>query len=128
MMVMIFESKKSLEEVCAAMEPAVQKHKFGVLGVHNLKETMARKGVDFGRDCVIYEVCNPHQAKRVLEAKMEVSTALPCRISVYTEGGGVKIATIRPTEMLAMFDVPGLSAVAQEVEQTIAAIINDVAG
>jgi hypothetical protein len=30
--------------------------------------------------------------------------------------------------MLAMFDVPGLSAVAQEVEQTIAAIMNDVAG
>ena len=125
---MIFESKKSLADVCAAMEPAVQKYKFGVLGVHNLKETMARKGVDFGRECVIYEICNPHQAKRVLEAKMEVSTALPCRISVYTEGDCVKIATIKPTEMLAMFDIPGLSAVAQEVEQTIASIMKDAAG
>ena len=127
-MMMIFESKKSLGDVCAAMEPTVQKHKFGVLTVHNLKETMAKKGVDFGPDCMIYEVCNPHQAKRVLEEKMEVSTALPCRISVYSEGGVVKIATIKPSAMLAMYDVPGLAAVAQEVEQAIASIMKEVAG
>jgi len=30
-MLIVVESKKSLAAVCAAMEPAVQKHKFGVL-------------------------------------------------------------------------------------------------
>ena len=37
---------------------------------------MAKKGVMFARECRIFEVCNPHQAQRVLEANLEVSAAL----------------------------------------------------
>jgi uncharacterized protein (DUF302 family) len=122
------ESNKSIEAVCAAMEPTVQKHKFGVMAVHNLKETLAKKGVGFERDCFIYEICNPIQAKKVLSSKMEVSTALPCRVSVYAEGGKVKLVTIKPTAMLAMFGAGDLGAVAEEVEQVIVAIMNEVAG
>jgi uncharacterized protein (DUF302 family) len=109
------------------MEPAVQKHKFGILAIHNLKETMAKKGVAFDRDCFIFEVCNPGQAKRVLESKLEVSTALPCRVSVYQQEGKVKIATIKPTEMLAAFHAPDLEPVAREVEQTITSIMREAA-
>jgi uncharacterized protein (DUF302 family) len=127
-MLMIMESDRSLKDVLGAMEPAVQKHKFGILGVHNLKETMAKKGIAFGRDCFIFEICNPVQAKKVLETKMEISTALPCRVSVYQEGNKVKIATIKPTGMLASYEAPELGSVAQEVEDTIAAIMREVAG
>jgi uncharacterized protein (DUF302 family) len=127
-MLIVVESNKSFADVCAAMEPAAQKHKFGILAIHNLKETMAKKGVVFDRDCVIFEVCNPAQAKRVLESKMEISTALPCRISVYQEEGKVKIATIKPTEMLAGYRAPDLEPVAREVEQTITSIMLEAAG
>lgn len=126
-MLIVMESRKSLAAVCSAMEPAVQNHKFGVLGVHNLKETMAQKGVPFDRDCFIFEICNPLQAKRVLEARMEISTALPCRVSVYEDGDRVKIATIKPTEMLALYHAPELDEVACEVERTIAAIMREAA-
>lgn len=126
-MLIIMESKKTLAETCAAMEPTVQKHKFGVLGVHNLKETMARKGVEFARDCFIYEVCNPMQAKKVLDSRMEVSTALPCRISVYQDGYAVKVATIKPTVMLMTFNAPDLALVAQEVEEVLTSIMKEVA-
>jgi uncharacterized protein (DUF302 family) len=126
-MVIMMESKKSLAEVCAAIEPAAQKHRFGVLGVRNLKETLAQKGIEFDRDCFVFEVCNPVQAKKVLLAKMEISTALPCRISVYTEGSRVKIATIRPTDMLAGYQVPELQGVAAEVEATMIEIMRDAA-
>ena len=67
-----------------------------MLGVHDLRAKMAEKGVAFARECRIYEVCNPHQAKKVLEANLEVSTALPCRISAYEDGGKSKLATISP--------------------------------
>ena len=127
-MLLIVESKKSLKEVCDVMEPTAQKHKFGVLGVHNLKEAMVRKGVAFDRECFVYEVCNPHQAKNVLEARMEISTALPCRISIYEERGKVKLATIRPTEMIASFRAAELTPVAQEVEKAILAIMTEAAG
>jgi hypothetical protein len=30
--------------------------------VHNLKETMAKEGAEFARECLIFEVCQPQQA------------------------------------------------------------------
>ena len=46
---------------------------------------MAKKRVEFGRECLIFEVCQPQQAKKVLEENMSISTVLPCRISLYEE-------------------------------------------
>jgi uncharacterized protein (DUF302 family) len=70
------------------------------------------------------EVCNPQKAKAVLEENMSISTALPCRISIYQEDGRVKIATIRPSMLLNLFDSPELQAVAREVEDTLVRIID----
>jgi len=119
---------KDLESVCGALQEAVTRHRFGVLHVHNLKETMAKKGVDFGPECRIFEVCNPHQAKKVLEQNLEISTALPCRIAVFEQEGTVKLSTIKPGVMLQMFQEPGLAPVAEEVEETIVAIMDEAAG
>ena len=122
-MLHIVETKKPLANVVRDLEQAVARHKFGVLGVHDLKAKMAEKGVPFTRECRIFEVCNPHQAKTVLEANLEISTALPCRISVYEEGGMTKLATIKPTAMIALYATPGLQGVAKEVEATLEAIM-----
>jgi uncharacterized protein (DUF302 family) len=126
-MLHIVESKKSMDQVAKDLEAAVTRHKFGVLGVHDLRATMAKKGVDFARECRIFEVCNPQQAKRVLESNLEVSTALPCRISLYEEGGVTRLATIKPTAMIALYRAPGLQGVAQEVEATLELIMAEAA-
>jgi len=118
-------SRKNLTEVAQGLEAAAQKHKFGILCVHDLKAKMAEKGVEFDRDCRVFEICNPHQAKKILEANAATSTALPCRISVYQEGDGVTLATLRITALLQMFGTPGLHAVAQEVEETIVAMMQE---
>src|SRR6266550_2749372 len=118
---------KSVSEAAAALQAAVQANRFGVMQVHNLKETMAKKGVDFGRECLIFEVCQPQQAKKVLEENMSISTMLPCRISLYEEGGKTILASLKPTALLAMFNVPQLEGVAQEVEETIIKIMNETA-
>jgi len=119
---------KSVNEAAAALQAAVQANRFGVMQVHNLKETMAKKGVDFGRDCLIFEVCQPQQAKKVLEENMSISTMLPCRISLYEEGGKTILASLKPTALLAMFNAPQLEGVAQEVEESIIKIMNEAAG
>ena len=122
-MLHIVESRKPLDRVAKDLEDAVARHQFGVLGVHDLKAAMAKKGVDFGPDCRVFEICNPQQAKKVLEANLEISTALPCRISLYEEGGVRKLATIKPTTLIGLYSTPGLKAVAQEVEATLEAIM-----
>jgi uncharacterized protein (DUF302 family) len=89
---------------------------------------MAEKGVAFAPECRVYEVCNPHQAKKVLEANLEISTALPCRISVYEERGRAKLATIMPTALITLFQTPALRGVAEEVEAALVAIMKEAAG
>jgi uncharacterized protein (DUF302 family) len=126
-MLHIIESRKPLDRVAKDLEDSVTRHKFGVLGVHDLRATMAKKGVEFARECRIFEVCNPHQARKVLETNLEISTALPCRISVYEEGGVTKLATFKPTTMIDLYGTPGLKDVAQEVETTLEAIMAEAA-
>ncbi|MCF7733082.1 MAG: DUF302 domain-containing protein [Akkermansiaceae bacterium] len=118
---------KTVSQTAAALQTAVQANHFGVMQVHNLKETMTKKGVEFAHECLVFEVCQPQQAKKVLEENMSVSTALPCRISIYEEGGKTILATLKPTTLLAMFDTPQLKDVAQEVEDTIAKIMQEAA-
>ena len=118
---------KSVSDAVAALQAAVQANHFGVMQVHNLKETMAKKGVEFERECLIFEVCQPQQAKKVLDQHMSVSTALPCRISIYEENGKAILATLKPTTLLAMFNAPQLEAVAREVEDAIVKIMKEAA-
>ena len=118
---------KTVSETSAALQAAVEANHFGVMQVHNLKETMAKKGVEFAHECLIFEVCQPQQAKKVLDQNMSVSTALPCRISVYEENGKTVLATLKPTTLLAMFNVPQLQQVAQEVEDTLVKIMKEAA-
>jgi len=118
-------TKKSVKEAATALQSAVEANHFGVMQVHNLKETMAKKGVEFTHECLIFAVCQPQQAKKVLDENMSVSTAMPCRISIYEEGGKTILASLKPTTLLAMFNTPQLKGVAQEVEDTIVEIMKE---
>lgn len=86
---------------------------------------MNKKGVEFGPECKIIEVCSPVQAKKVLEANMSLSTMLPCRISVYQEKGETIVATLKPTSLISSFKGSGLVEVASDVEKTLVKIMND---
>ena len=123
-MLYVRETDKSIDEVCAKIQEAAAQNKFGVIAVIDLKEKMAAKGVQFEPQCRIIEVCNPMQAKKVLESNMTISSALPCRISVYEEADKVKIVTLRPTLLLGIFGNPDLAPVAQDVEDTMFRIID----
>src|SRR3990167_6183321 len=98
-MLRIVESKKKLTELAADLERAVIAHKFGVLGVHDLRAKMAEKGVVFTRECRIYE-----------------------------EGGTTRLATISPMAMISLYPNPELKHVAEEVEATLVAIMKEAAG
>ena len=126
-MLIKLSTEKTVSDASVALQAAVQANHFGVMQVHNLKETMEKKGVEFDRECLIFEVCQPQQAKKVLAENMSVSTALPCRISIYEEGGKAVLATLKPTALLAMFNIPQLEGVALEVEDTIIKIMKEAA-
>jgi uncharacterized protein (DUF302 family) len=114
-----------LDTVCRRLPEVSHQHKFGVLGVHDLKEKMTSKGVPFERECRVFEVCNPQQAQLVLNQAIEVSTALPCRIAVYQEDGRTALATIKPTALLNLFGAAGAADIARQVEDSLVRIMDE---
>ncbi|KAA0072005.1 DUF302 domain-containing protein [Rhodanobacter sp. T12-5] len=122
----IVETSKTPEQAATDLAEAVVRNGFGVLHVHDLGATLRSKGVAFERQCKVFEVCNPQQAASVLAADMRLNMALPCRISVYTDGGKTWIGMIRPVRMLGMLSTDAaLVATAGEVEQVVTRIIDE---
>ena len=113
----IVETEKLFTQAATDLEAAVKRHGFGVLHVHDLGATLRSKGIPFGQECKVFEVCNPGQAAKVLATDMRLNMALPCRISVFTENGKTKIGLIKPVQMLATLSQDAaLLEVAKEVE------------
>jgi uncharacterized protein (DUF302 family) len=119
-------SNQSFDEVVSRLSQEVVEHQFGVIETIDLQQKMNAKGVPFDSRCTIVEVCNPKKAKQVLDENMSLSTALPCRISVYEQSGKVVISTALPTKLLGMYDDSrAMQEVAQEVETTLTQIIDN---
>ncbi len=122
----VVETNKSFDQAVTDLEAAVANHKFGVLHIHDLGGTLRSKGIEFAEECKVLEVCNPVKAAQVLNIDMRLNMALPCRISVYSEAGQIKIGMIEPAAMLAaLSDDERLVSIAKEVEQTIIKMIEE---
>ena len=122
----IVETNKSFAQAAKDLEAAVLRNSFGVLHVHDLGATLRSKGITFGEECKVFEVCNPSQAAKVLATDMRLNMALPCRISVYTEQGKTKIGLIKPVQMLAgLSQDAALTQVAKEVEQKTIQMVDE---
>ena len=122
----IVESRKTFAQAAEDLDAAVRRNGFGVLHVHDIGATLRGKGVPFERECKVFEVCNPQQAAQVMQADVRLNMALPCRISVYTEGGRTCIGMVEPDRLLGMLsDDPALRPVADEVQAQMRQMIDE---
>jgi uncharacterized protein (DUF302 family) len=118
-MFITMRTRKPLGEVRQRFEEAAAENRLSILGLHDVGERLRAKGLQFDRKYYVYEVCNPAAAKKVLDTNVRIGTALPCRVSIYTDGGEVVLETLKPTKMLSMFGEPTLDATAREIEAAI---------
>ncbi|MFC5434981.1 DUF302 domain-containing protein [Rhodanobacter umsongensis] len=120
------DTAKPFAQAADDLDAAVRRHGFGVLHVHDIGATLRGKGVPFERECKVFEVCNPQQAAKVMETDMRLNMALPCRISVYTDGGRTHIGMIEPERMLGMLSTDAaLQPIAAEVEAQTRQMIDE---
>lgn len=120
----IEESNKNVQEVVDTIQEIVSNYGFGVLHIHNVKNTLNSKGIDFEKECQILDVCNPKVAKEFLGQDMSLSVIMPCKISVYTDNGTTNIAMNSLTQLVDDIN-PDFIELAQETQETLLQIINE---
>ncbi|MEJ6558938.1 MAG: DUF302 domain-containing protein [Candidatus Thioglobus sp.] len=120
----IKDSQLSVEEVIEKLKEAVPNYKFGILHSYDIKQTLASKGQTLTEECHVFEICNPVVAKNILEMDMDLTSVLPCRISVYTKDGTTKVGMASPTKHIAQLTDLDLSLVIDPVEQALINIID----
>jgi uncharacterized protein (DUF302 family) len=126
---MIYQKRSthSQQEIEQSLREAVQRHRFGILHVLDLKKTLHDKGIDLESEVRIYDVCNPQAASQALREDLATATVLPCRIAVYSNADGTTIATVKPTDLFAATGLLHADTLAQDVERELVAIIDEAA-
>ncbi|MFA5263884.1 MAG: DUF302 domain-containing protein [Opitutaceae bacterium] len=119
-MLVKLSTDKTVREAAAALQAAIQASQFGVMRILDLKEAMAKKGVPFSSEYLLFEVCHPQHAKKVLDENASVPAEAPYRISIYEEGRNTFLATLKPGTLPARLDV-------REVENPIVKIMKEAA-
>ncbi|MGE6754491.1 DUF302 domain-containing protein [Rossellomorea sp. NPDC071047] len=120
------EVSMSVKEAVEAVESSLKDESFGVLWNLDLAQKLQDKGLDFKEEVVVLEVCNPHEAKKVLEESMLVSYFLPCKVTVYTEGGTTKIGMAKPSKLIEMVDNDELKNLALDIENRLIGCLDNV--
>lgn len=119
------DTDKSVEEAITAIVDSLKEEKFGVQWRFDIKDKLQEKGVELDKEFVVLEVCNPHEAKKVLTENSLVGYFLPCKIVVYVDGQQTKIGMPRPTELIGMVADDKLMGIAKDIEDRLIASIDN---
>ena len=112
-------TNKSLTEAISSLESNLKESGFGILWQLNFKDKLQEKGLEFKDDFVILEVCNPKQAKEVLEENIQIGYVLPCKMVVRREGDKTYIGMTSPEVLIGLFEGSDLTEVAKKVEESL---------
>lgn len=118
------ETNKNIKEAISSLEKSLKEEKFGVLWMFDIKEKLQEKGLDFEHDYLVLEVCNPHEAERVLKHNLLVGYFLPCKIVVYNDNGKTKIGMPRPTALINLVNNNEIKKLAKDIEERLVNCIN----
>ncbi|MED4299164.1 DUF302 domain-containing protein [Geobacillus stearothermophilus] len=113
-----------MDETIERLEENLKQEGFGVLWRFSVTEKLQEKGLDFSTPMVIFEVCNPKEAARVLNENLLVGYFLPCKLVVYQENGTTKIGMPKPTMLVGMVNEPALKEIAEDIEKRLVACID----
>ena len=120
-MSLVYEMKTdhTIDQAIESLEVSLKEVSFGILWKLNFKETLEGKGLDFKENYVALEVCNPMQAKKILELNSQAGYVLPCKMIVREEEGQTYIGMTSPKALIGIFNDAELDKIAQEVEETL---------
>jgi uncharacterized protein (DUF302 family) len=119
------KTDKSFEKALEDLKKGLRTINFGVLWELNFKDKFKEKNLEFDRNFMVLEVCNPQQAKEVLNINIEAGYFLPCKVVVYENEDSVFIGMPKPTSLISMIDGKDeLTSIAKDVEKYLKSAID----
>lgn len=118
------ETEKSIEDAIASLEVSLKEEKFGILWQFDIKDKLQEKGLEFNQQYRVLEVCNPHEAQRVLLENQLVGYFLPCKIVVYEDNGKTMIGMPKPSSLISMLEDDTIKELAIDIEKRLITCID----
>ncbi|OLO28508.1 hypothetical protein BTR23_17360 [Alkalihalophilus pseudofirmus] len=118
------ETTSGMEGTIEKLKTNLMEEKFGVLWEFDIQAKLQEKGLEFNDPYKVLEVCNPHEAKRVLDKNKMVGYFLPCKIVVYTDQGKTKIGMPKPTALIQYVNNAELNEIAADIEKRLISAID----
>lgn len=118
------ETTSGIEEAIEKLKETLMEEKFGVLWEFDIQAKLQEKGLEFDEPYKVLEVCNPHEAKRVLDKNKMVGYFLPCKIVVYSENGKTKIGMPKPSALIQNVNDEQLNEIALDIEKRLISAVD----
>ncbi len=114
------------EDVDARTRTALAAHGFGVLTEIDVQATMKKK-IDVDMDSYrILGACNPNMAHQAIGMEPKIGAMLPCNVILRAVDGGTQVSAIDPVASMQAIDNDELHAVAGQVREMLAEVVNDI--
>ncbi len=119
-----YSSKKlsgiTIEKARERVVAALQSEGFGVLTEIDIQATMKKKLNKYYLPHVILGACNPVMADKVLQVEPNISTMLPCNVTLrQLENGDIEVSAIDPVAAMSAVDNDKVAPVALEVSSKL---------
>lgn len=116
----------SFEETISKTKEELSKEGFGVLTEIDVKATLKKKlDVDFDK-YIILGACNPEFAYKALQTERDIGLLLPCNIIIYEKDNAVFVSAIKPSVAMNMVDDKNLKAIAEQVEEKLKRVVDNI--
>ena len=112
-------TEKNLADAMESLKENLKKNKFGVLFELNFKDKLAEKDIELVDDYFILEVCNPEEAKKVLDKNIQAGYVLPCKMVVRSEGNDTYIGMTSAKALMSLYEESELIDFAEGIEETL---------
>ena len=117
----------NFEDAITKTTEALKKEGFGVLTEIDVKATLKNKiDVDFPKYKIL-GACNPQFAHKALLSEEHIGAMLPCNVVVRENTAGqTEVFAVDPVASMSAVDNADLAPIAQEVQQKLKAVIDNI--
>lgn len=120
-------ANKNMKEVRTQVEEALKEHGFGVLTEIDIQATMKKKLDKDYPPHLILGACNPAFADQALQKEANISTLLPCNVTIKeNETGEIEVAVVNPEASMSSVENEALKPLAAEVKTAMERVLEKV--